>query len=43
MYFNTFPNLTVIKLCENVEFHLFEMSKFKVIERVGENIQLMKA
>jgi hypothetical protein len=40
---NTFLSLTVIKLCENVEFHLFEMLKLKVIEREGENIKLMKA
>jgi len=42
-YCNTFPSLTVIKLCGNVEFHLFEMLKFKLIEREGENIKLMKA
>jgi hypothetical protein len=35
--------LTVIKLSGNVELHLSEMLKFKVIEREGENIKLMKA
>jgi hypothetical protein len=42
-YCNTFPSLTLIKLSGNVEFHLSEMLKFKVIEREGENIKLMKA